>query len=49
MLGERRAELENKVHELAELRATAAIWNDKVSALEAEVDALTTRTNQGGA
>jgi hypothetical protein len=46
LLDELRAELANKVHELAELKSTAAIWNDKVSALEAEVDTLTTRTNQ---
>lgn len=46
LLEDLRVQLEGKVHELAELKATAAIWNDKVSNLEHEVDNLTESANQ---
>jgi len=40
-----RTELADKIHELAELRATAAIWTSRVDNLEAEVESLSTRAN----
>jgi hypothetical protein len=44
-----RTELRGKVHELAELRATASIWNTRVDNQEAEVDALTARADNAAA
>ena len=44
-----RTELRDKVHQLAELRATASIWNTRVGNQEAEVDALTARADNAAA
>ena len=40
-----RAELAEKIHELTELRTTAAMWTARVTAIEADVESLTALAN----